>query len=61
MDDFYSTPEIERYLKSVIGSSVRIVNQSILAKPGKTELKGYGYGTSVLLEYEVDGGRECRL
>src|SRR5262245_20452298 len=55
MDDFYSTPEIERYLKSVIGSSVRILNQSILAKPGKKELKGYGYGTPVLLEYEVEG------
>jgi hypothetical protein len=55
MDEFYSTREIERYLKSVIGSSVRIVHQSILAKPGKTELKGYGYGTPVLLEYEAEG------
>jgi hypothetical protein len=35
MDDFYSTPEIERYLKSILGSSVRIVKQSILAKPGR--------------------------
>jgi hypothetical protein len=55
MDDFYSTPDIERYLKSVTGSSARLVKQSILAKPGKKELKGYGYGTPVLLEYEVDG------
>jgi hypothetical protein len=55
MDDFYSIPEIERYLKSVVGSSVRIVKQSILAKPGRKELKGYGYGTPVLLEYEVEG------
>jgi len=55
MDDFYSTPEIERYLKSLTGSSVRIVKQSILAKPGKNELKGYGYGTPVMFEYEVEG------
>jgi len=59
MDDFYSTPEIERYLKSILGSSVRIVKQSILAKPGKKELKGYGYGTPVLIEYEA-GGRPGR-
>ena len=55
MDDFYSTPEIERYLKLLTGSSVRIVKQSILAKPGKKELKGYGYGTPVMFEYEVEG------
>jgi len=57
MDEFYSTPEIERYLQSVIGTSVRLVKQSILAKPGKKELKGYGYGTPVLLKYETDGRR----
>src|SRR5688572_15857485 len=55
MDDFYSTPDIERYLKSLFGSSVRIVKTSVLAKPGKKELKGYGYGTPVLLEYDLDG------
>jgi hypothetical protein len=55
MDDFYSTSEIERYLKSVTGSSARIVKTAILAKPGKKELKGYGYGTPVLIEYELEG------
>ena len=55
MDDFYSNPEIERYLKSVVGSSARIVRQAVLAKPGKKELKGYGYGTPVLIEYELEG------
>ena len=55
MDDFFSTPEIERYLKSVTGSSARIVKMTILAKPGKKELKGYGYGTPVLIEYDLDG------
>ena len=55
MDDFYSTPDIERYLKSLFGSSARIVKTSVLAKPGKKELKGYGYGTPVLLEYDLDG------
>ena len=55
MNDFYSTPDIERYLKSVAGSSARVVKTSILAKPGKKELKGYGYGTPVLIEYDVEG------
>jgi hypothetical protein len=31
----------------------------VLAKPGKKELKGYGYGTPVLIEYDMDGQR-CR-
>ena len=55
MPDLFESSEIERYLKSVLGSSVRILRQSVLAKPGKKELKGYGYGTPVLLEFEVQG------
>jgi len=55
MPDFFESSAIERYLKSVLGSSVRILKQSVLAKPGKAELKGYGYGTPVLIEFEIDG------
>jgi len=55
MPDFFESSEIERYLKSVLGSSVRILKQSVLAKPGKTELKGYGYGTPVMIEFEAHG------
>lgn len=57
MSEFHASSEIERYLKSALGSSTRILSQSVLVKPGKKELKGYGYGTPVLLEYEVDGRR----
>ena len=57
MLDLSATSEIERYLKSVLGSSVRILKQSVLAKPGKTEFKGYGYGVPVLIEFEVNGSR----
>jgi hypothetical protein len=48
-------PDLERYLKSVAGSSARIVSHSLLAKPGKEGVKGYGYGTPLLLEYEAEG------
>jgi len=55
MPDLFASSEIERYMKSVAGSPVRILKQTILAKPGKKERKGYGYGTPVLLEYELQG------
>jgi hypothetical protein len=51
-------PDLERYLKSVLGSSVRIVAHSLLAKPGKEGVKGYGYGTPLLLEYQLNGKLE---
>lgn len=57
MNDLYGSAEIERYLRSVVGPSARVLKQSLLAKPGKAELKGYGYGTPVLIEYEVRGIR----
>lgn len=55
MNDLYSRAEIERYLKSVMGPSAHVLNQSTLAKPRKTEMKGYGYGIPVLIEFEVEG------
>lgn len=55
MPDLLATSEIETYLKSVLGSPVRIIKQSVLAKPGKKDVKGYGYGTPILIEYEVGG------
>jgi len=55
MKRLFETSELEHYLKSVVGSSARILRESVLAKPGKKELKGYGYGTPLLLEYEAAG------
>jgi hypothetical protein len=58
----YSSAEIERYLKSVAGPSVRILRQSYLGKLGRADLKGYGYGTPILIEYESEGtGRKAVL
>jgi Phosphotransferase enzyme family len=51
------TPEIERYLESITGSAAHILNRTVLAKPGRAELKGYGYGLPLLLEYEAGGTR----
>lgn len=57
MKELFSTAHIERYLKSIAGESARILSQSVLAKPGKAELKSYGYGTPVLVEYAVGDNR----
>jgi hypothetical protein len=57
MSDLFASSKIEPYLKSIVGSSARIVNQTPLAKPGKKQLKGYGYGTPLLIDYELDGKR----
>lgn len=56
MSDIYSPSQVEAYLRSFFGPSVRVLKQSILAKPGKGEEKGYGYGTPLLIEYEDKGG-----
>src|SRR5262245_43409260 len=49
--------EFEQYLKFIAGESARILRQQVLAKPGKGETKGFGYGTPVLIEYEAAGLR----
>jgi hypothetical protein len=47
--------ELERYLKDVLGPSARIVNLTVLGKTGGKDIKGYGYGTPVQIDYECDG------
>ena len=47
--------EMERYLKSVIGPSARILNLKILGGSEEKDIKGYGYGTPVQIDYECDG------
>src|SRR5215510_6222767 len=47
--------EIEHYLKSIAGQSARIVNLTMLGGSGESDLKGYGYGTPLLIDYEVEG------
>jgi hypothetical protein len=47
--------DIENYLKSVTGAATRIIGLKVLGKTGESDLKGYGYGTPVLIEYETGG------
>lgn len=47
---------IQRYLEHRLGQPVRIVRLEVLGKePGDTDLKGYGYGVPVKVDYEHAG------
>ena len=48
---------IEGYLKSVIGPSVRLLELKVLGQSRDSDIKGYGYGTPVQIEYELGGER----
>jgi hypothetical protein len=50
-----STEQLECYLKSLAGSSVRITRVKVLGEGTKENIKAYGYGTPVLIDYESDG------
>src|SRR5262245_43198430 len=47
--------EIDSYLKSVMGPSARLVELTVLGKSGQQDIKGYGYGTPVRIDYELNG------
>jgi len=51
------TDEIERYLRSIIGSTARVLGVEVLGEPRGDQIKGYGYGKPVLIHYEVQGDR----
>src|SRR4030095_3045453 len=51
-------PEIERYLKSAIGQDARILNLAILGKGEEKDIKSYGYGTPIQIDYEHRGKRQ---
>jgi hypothetical protein len=50
-----SRREIESYLKSVIGPSARVVDLTVLGESGQEDIKGYGNGTPVQIDYEFNG------
>jgi hypothetical protein len=50
-----SKPEIERYLKSVAGPGTRVLNLKVLGKADSKDIKGYGYGTPLQIDYLSDG------
>jgi aminoglycoside phosphotransferase (APT) family kinase protein len=53
--------ELERYLKSIMGPSARILALRILGKSETNDIKGYGYGAPVQIEYECGGQRRCAV
>jgi hypothetical protein len=49
------TKEIEKYLQTVAGSTARIVTLKVLGDDAEAGLKGYGYGTPIMIDYEIAG------
>jgi len=48
--------EVQRYLQSVLGAPVSVLNTTILgADAGSGDVKAYGYGVPLKVEYQVDG------
>ena len=56
-----SRPEIERYLKSVVGPSASILNVKVLGESKEKDIKGYGYGTPVQIDYVCAGKQHCAV
>jgi len=53
------TNEVERYLESVMGAPVSVLGMTVLGGGrGSKDVKGYGYGVPVKVEFRVDRG-EC--
>jgi hypothetical protein len=49
------TVEIETYLKSLFGPDLRIVNLKILGESEDEDIKAYGYGTPLQIDYSTAG------
>lgn len=52
---------VRAYLASRFGPATRVIGLSSLAAPGAGELKGYGYGEPVKIEFEVMGQRRAAV
>jgi hypothetical protein len=49
--------EIERYLRSVLGARATVLGLAALGGSHEVkDIKGYGYGTPVRVDYQIDGG-----
>ena len=52
--------KVKRYLSSVFKAPVEVLSLTTLgAEPKDTDVKGYGYGVPVKVDFRLDGG-ECR-
>ncbi len=51
--------EVETYLSSLFQEKVKVIKVGdMLASKGKDELKGFGYGSPLLVEFEIDGKKK---
>jgi hypothetical protein len=46
---------IQNYLETRLGRSVRVVGLSLLGQDGGADVKGYGYGRPIKIDYELAG------
>jgi hypothetical protein len=53
--------ELERYLKSVVGPSARLLKLKVLGETEDKDIKAYGYGTPIQLDYECSGKQYCAV
>lgn len=54
--------KVRRYFEGRFGGSVRLLSLSVLGQePGAGDLKGYGYGVPVKVDYELDGRRQSAV
>ncbi|HEX4999495.1 MAG TPA: phosphotransferase [Terriglobia bacterium] len=47
----FTAAEIERYMKSTLGGATRILRMRLLGEGDSGEIKSYGYGKPILIEY----------
>ena len=47
--------EIERYMKTVMGADTRILNLKLLGETEGADIKAYGYGSPLQIDYECNG------
>src|ERR1035437_9796919 len=53
---------VRTYLERRFGESARILGISVIGQePGARNLKGYGYGVPVKIEYELSGQRRAAV
>ena len=46
--------KVEKYLQSVLGEHLKVLRTAVLGGD-RTDVKGYGYGTPVRVDYQIDG------
>jgi hypothetical protein len=53
-----SRSELERYLKASLGEDTRILNLKLLGDSEEQDIKGYGYGTPLQIDYTSRGQQQ---